>query len=61
MPKEAQKTFEQTMLAMSKLSPAEMQTKIKELDKICICGKCPTYAGTGENKLTKAQAKSSQG
>jgi hypothetical protein len=52
MPKEAQKTFEQNMQAMSKMSPAEMQTKIKELDKICICGKCPTYVGTGEKKLT---------
>jgi Protein of unknown function (DUF2769) len=52
MPKEPQKTFEQNMQAMSKMSPAEMQIKIKELDKICICGKCPTYVGTGEKKLT---------
>ncbi len=41
MPKEAQKTFEQNMEAMSKMSPAEVQAKIKELDKICICIKCP--------------------
>jgi hypothetical protein len=52
MPKEAQKTFEQNMDAMSKMSPAEMQAKIKELDKICVCGKCPTYTGSGEKKLT---------
>jgi hypothetical protein len=52
MPKEPQKTFEQNMQAMSKMSQAEMQVKIKELDKICICGKCPTYVGTGEKKLT---------
>ncbi|MCZ7402792.1 MAG: DUF2769 domain-containing protein [Candidatus Methanoperedens sp.] len=52
MPKEPQKTFEQNMQAMSKMSPAEMAAKIKDLDKICICGKCPTYVGTGEKKLT---------
>ncbi len=52
MAKEPQKTFEQNMEAMSKMSPAEVQVKIKELDKICICGKCPTYVGTGEKKLT---------
>ncbi len=52
MAKEPQKTFEQNMEAMSKMSPAEVQAKIKELDKICICGKCPTYIGTGEKKLT---------
>ncbi len=43
MPVEAQKTFEQNMEAMSKMSPVEVQARIKELDKICICGKCPTY------------------
>ena len=49
---EPQKTFEQNMEAMSKMSPAEVQAKIEELNKICICVKCPTYIGTGENKLT---------
>jgi RecJ-like exonuclease len=52
MAKEPQKTFEQNMEAMSKMTPADMQAKIKELDKICVCGKCPTYIGTGEKKLT---------
>ncbi len=52
MPKETQKTFEQNMEAMSKMSPAQMQAQIKELDKICVCGKCPTSVGTGEKKLT---------
>ena len=52
MPNEIQKTFEQKMEAMSKMTPAQMQDKIKELDKICVCGKCPTYIGTGEKKLT---------
>jgi hypothetical protein len=52
MAKEPQKTFEQNMEAMSKMSPAEVQAKMKELDKICFCGRCPTYAGTGEKKLT---------
>ena len=47
MPKEAQKTFVQDMEAMSKMSPAEGQAKIEELDKICICEKCPTYIETG--------------
>ena len=47
MPKEAQKTFVQDMEAMSKMSPAEVQAKIEELDKICICEKCPTYIETG--------------
>ncbi|NJD77055.1 MAG: DUF2769 domain-containing protein [Candidatus Methanoperedens sp.] len=52
MPKEAQNTFEQNMEAMSKMSPEQVQDKIKELNKICICRNCPTYVGTGENKLT---------
>ena len=52
MPKEVQKTFEQNMELMSKMSPAQVQAQIKELDKICICVKCPTYIGTGERKLT---------
>src|SRR5659263_13549 len=52
MAKEPQKTFEQNMEEMSKMTPAQMQAKITELDKICICGKCPTYIGTGEKKLT---------
>jgi RecJ-like exonuclease len=52
MTKEPQKTFEQNMEAMSKITPIQMQAQIKELDKICVCGKCPTYIGTGEKKLT---------
>ena len=52
MPTEPQKTFEQNMEEMSKMTPAQMQDKIKELSKICICVNCPTYIGTGENKLT---------
>jgi hypothetical protein len=52
MPKEDSKAFEQAMEELSKLSPSEMQAKIKELDKMCICGVCPSYMGTGEEKLT---------
>ncbi len=52
MTKEPQKTFEQNMEAMSKMTQAQMQAKIKEFDMICVCGKCPTYIGTGEKKLT---------
>ena len=32
MAKEPQKTFEQNMEAMSKMTPAQMQAKIKELE-----------------------------
>lgn len=52
MPKEDSKAFEQAMEELSKLSPSEMQAKIKELDKMCICGVCPSYMGTREEKLT---------
>ncbi len=52
MAKEPQKTFEQNMAELSKLTPAQLAAKIKELDKICVCVKCPTYMGTGEKKLT---------
>jgi hypothetical protein len=49
MPKEM--TFEQTMEAMGKMSPEEIKIKIEELTKMCICGRCPSYKGTGEKKL----------
>ncbi len=26
--------------------------RIRELDRECICGMCPSYMGTGEEKLT---------
>ncbi len=52
MPKEIEKTFEQIMESMSKMSPSQVQAKIKEFDNMCVCGKCPTYIGTGEKKLT---------
>ena len=44
-------TFEQAMEAMGKISPEEMKTRVAELTKLCICGKCPSYKGTGEQKL----------
>lgn len=44
-------TFEQSMEAMSKMSPKEIEAQMAQLTKICICGKCPTYNGTGEKKL----------
>ncbi len=52
MATEPKKTFEQNMAELAKLTPEQMAAKIKELDKICICIKCPTYIGTGEKKLT---------
>ncbi len=44
-------TFEQNMEAMSKMSPKEIEAQIAQLTKMCICGKCPSYVGTGEKKL----------
>ncbi len=52
MPEENQKTFEQYMEELNKMSPEEKSAKIKELDQKCTCGMCPTYMGTGEEKLT---------
>ena len=49
MPKEM--SFERTMEAMGKMSPEEIKKKIAELTKMCLCGRCPTYKGTGETKL----------
>lgn len=51
MPIGAQKTFEENIEEMSRISQEQMQARIKEFDKICICVKCPTYIGTGEKKL----------
>lgn len=44
-------TFEQFQEAMNKMSPAELEAKIEEARKMCICGGCPTYVGTGDKKL----------
>ena len=44
-------SFEQSMEAMSKMSPKEIETQMAQLTKMCICGKCPSYMGTGEKKL----------
>ncbi len=52
MPEEKQKTFEQNMEALTNLSPQEMAARLRELDQECICGMCPSYLGTGEERLT---------
>ncbi len=44
-------TFEQSIETMSKMSPEEIEKQMAQLTKMCICGKCPTYTGTGEKKL----------
>lgn len=44
-------TFEKAMEAMGKMSPEDMKARVAELTKICICGKCPSYKGTGEKRL----------
>ena len=44
-------TFELTMEAMSKMSPDEIKDRLADLTKICVCGKCPSYKGTGETRL----------
>lgn len=43
--------FEEMMKMMAGMSDEEKMAKIKELKKMCICGSCPTYAGTGETEL----------
>jgi len=44
-------TFEQNMDAMSKMSQKEKEANMAQLTKMCVCGKCPSYIGTGEKKL----------
>ncbi len=44
--------FEKNMEEMDKMSPEQMATKLKDLDQECLCGMCPTYLGTEEEKLT---------
>jgi len=44
-------TFELTMGAMGKMSPDEINARLADLTKICFCGKCPSYKGTGETRL----------
>jgi hypothetical protein len=44
-------TFEQAIEAMNKLSLNEIEKKMAQLTKMCICGKCPSYMDTGEKKL----------
>jgi len=51
MPMGIQKTFEENMEEMSRMSPEQVQARIKGFEKICICVECPTYIGTGEKKL----------
>ncbi len=45
--------FEDMVEMMAGMSEEEMKAKIQESAKICAdyCGKCPTYAGTGETDL----------
>ncbi len=52
MSDENQKTFERNMEELDKMSPEELEAKIKELDRECVCAMCPTFLGTGEEKLT---------
>ncbi|MCZ7401361.1 MAG: DUF2769 domain-containing protein [Candidatus Methanoperedens sp.] len=44
-------TFELAMEAMSKMSLDEINASLADLTKICVCGKCPSYKGTGETRL----------
>jgi len=39
------------MDAMGKMSPEEMKTRVSELTKLCICGKCRAIKGTGEKRM----------
>lgn len=44
-------TFEMIMEAMNKMPPDEINARLADLTKICVCGKCPSYKGTGETRL----------
>ncbi len=52
MPEKDQKTFEQNIEEMNRMSREELTARIKELDGECVCAMCPTYLGTGEERLT---------
>jgi Zn finger protein HypA/HybF involved in hydrogenase expression len=53
LPKNSEgETFEQVMESMSGMSAAQTKAKINELDGQCICNMCPSFMGTGEEKLT---------
>lgn len=43
--------FEDVMKMMANMSEEEMKTAVQENMKMCICGTCPSYVGTGEDKL----------
>ena len=46
-------TYEEVSEMMKGMSQEEIAAKIEESKKICAdyCGKCPSYVGTGEDKL----------
>ncbi len=46
------KNFEEVAEQMKKMTPKEIEAKLKEADKICDCARCPTFKGTGEKILT---------
>jgi hypothetical protein len=43
--------WEDKMEELNSLSEEERQEQIDELKEICICPGCPTYAGTGEERV----------
>jgi Protein of unknown function (DUF2769) len=43
--------FEEMMEKLSGMSPEEMKAAAEENTKLCICGRCPSYVGTGETEL----------
>jgi hypothetical protein len=45
-------SYDKLMKDLSEMSEEDKQAKMKELDNDCICGMCPSYMGTGEDKLT---------
>ncbi|MFH1472336.1 MAG: DUF2769 domain-containing protein [Nanoarchaeota archaeon] len=46
------KTVEEAILAMKNISPEGRDEIVNDVDKTCICAKCPSYAGTGDKMLT---------
>jgi hypothetical protein len=43
--------FEEAMEMMAKMSQEEMMAAKAEMKKMCVCGNCPSYGGTGETEL----------
>ena len=48
---EQPKTYEQVLEMMQGRSEEEMQVRLAEASKMCMCAACPSYVDTGETEL----------